>query len=98
MLFLCQLWKGVGVAVLIVGVIWIIGGATRNDELLDPLYNLTHKQSGKHLEFKRIKGLDQLANEVAKARAAGKTVLLDFYADWCIECKRMEKKTMEHII
>ena len=30
---------------------------------------------------------------LAQARASGKPVLFDFYADWCIECKRMERST-----
>jgi len=28
---------------------------------------------------------------MAQARQQGKVLMLDFYADWCIECKRMEK-------
>jgi thiol:disulfide interchange protein DsbD len=29
----------------------------------------------------------------AKLRSAGKPVMLDFYADWCVSCKEMEKFT-----
>ena len=45
------------------------------------------------LPFQRIKSLDDLNAQVATANAAGKTVMLDFYADWCVSCKEMEKYT-----
>jgi len=46
-----------------------------------------------HLAFTQIKGIDGLNAELAKASAAGKTVMLDFYADWCVSCKEMEAFT-----
>ena len=45
--------------------------------------------SGK-VEFKRIKTLQDFRDEVAKANAEGKGVMLDFYADWCTYCKQFE--------
>jgi len=45
------------------------------------------------LEFKRIKTLADLEREVAAAKTAGKSVMLDFYADWCVSCKEMEHNT-----
>ena len=30
---------------------------------------------------------------MAGAQAAGRPVMLDFYADWCVSCKEMEKYT-----
>jgi thioredoxin:protein disulfide reductase len=47
----------------------------------------------KFLEFKRIRSVADLEREVAAANAAGKSVMLDFYADWCVSCKEMEHKT-----
>ena len=40
-----------------------------------------------------IKSVDDLDREVAAARAAGQPLLFDFYADWCVACKEMEKYT-----
>jgi thiol:disulfide interchange protein DsbD len=45
------------------------------------------------LPFQRIKSLEDLNAQVAAANAAGKTAMLDFYADWCISCIEMEHYT-----
>ena len=43
--------------------------------------------------FTRIKSVADLDAAIAAANASGKTVMLDFYADWCVSCKEMEKYT-----
>jgi thiol:disulfide interchange protein DsbD len=60
----------------------------------DPLQPLQAKaEAHDALPFQRIKSLQDLNAQVAAANAAGKTVMLDFYADWCVSCKEMEKYT-----
>ena len=46
-----------------------------------------------HLEFQRIKTVDDLDREIASAASQGKTAMLDFYADWCVSCIEMEEYT-----
>ena len=58
---------------------------------LSPIPQLAAKVN--HLEFKRFKTVADLEREVAAASAAGKTVMVDFYADWCVSCIEMEHKT-----
>jgi thiol:disulfide interchange protein DsbD len=39
-----------------------------------------------HAGFTLIKSSADLDRELAKAQAEGKTVMLDFFADWCVAC------------
>lgn len=92
-----KLWKGLGVLLLIYGIILVIGLASGNKNLFQPLKGVggatATTVAAEHLDFKQIKGVDGLNAELAKAKAAGKTVMLDFYADWCVSCKEMEAFT-----
>ncbi len=56
-----------------------------------PVNNLFGLQASSHLPFQRVNSVAEL--EAAIANANGKTVMLDFYADWCTSCKEMEKLT-----
>jgi thioredoxin:protein disulfide reductase len=61
----------------------------------DPLSPLTRDAvAGRNdLPFRPIKSVADLQRAVADARSQGKGVLLDFYADWCVSCKEMERYT-----
>jgi thiol:disulfide interchange protein DsbD len=73
------------------GVALLVGAAQGGTDPLQPLPRFAAQQN--HLEFKRIKTLADLEREVAAAKAEGRTVMLDFYADWCVSCIEMEHKT-----
>jgi len=73
------------------GVVLVAGAALGGTDPLAPLPQL----AGAHheLEFRAIKSLGDLDREVVAAKAAGRPVMLDFYADWCVSCKEMAKDT-----
>lgn len=52
-------------------------------------------KAAKHIEFIKIKSLDDLNHELAKASANNQTALLDLYADWCVACKDFETITFK---
>ena len=85
-------------AVSIVGFIYagalIIGALSGSQDMLRPLAHLTGTPAAhSSLDFRRIKSSADLDAELAAAGAAGKLVMLDFYADWCITCIEMEQDT-----
>lgn len=45
------------------------------------------------LPFERVRSVAELEAALARAQADGKTVMLDFYADWCTSCLEMEHNT-----
>ena len=89
-----KLGKGIGIIVLLLGIALLIGALSGARDILRPLGALGGGQAvaqTAHLQFERVKNLAELNARVAQA--AGKTVMLDFYADWCVSCKEMENIT-----
>lgn len=98
-------WRGCGLVILIYGVLLLIGAGSGRTDPLQPLQGLTStgdsstsNSAPQHsaLPFKQIKSIVELDAELAAATAAGRTVMLDFYADWCVSCKEMEKYSFTH--
>ncbi len=92
-----RLWKGLGLAMVCYGGVLIVGAAAGADDVLRPLLPLTARAesqapAGKQA-FTPVKGLAALDAAVKQAAAAGRPALLDVYADWCVECKRLERET-----
>ena len=88
-----RLFKGVGIASLVGGIALLVGALSGAKDPLQPLAGLTGAQNhaGSELGFQRVKTAAELDQRLAAAR--GKYVMLDFYADWCVSCKEMERFT-----
>jgi thiol:disulfide interchange protein DsbD len=92
--------KALGLLLFVIGVLELVGAASGGTNALEPLSGLhassgNHAVEGKKLEFKRIRSVEELDRELKAS--AGKPVMLDFYADWCVSCKEMEKFTFSDV-
>jgi thiol:disulfide interchange protein DsbD len=90
-----RLSKGIGIAALVYGAALIVGAAGGATDVFRPLASmgLTSKTGAQELVFAPVKGMAGLDQAIAMARAQGKPAMLDLYADWCVECKELEKYT-----
>lgn len=99
--------KGVGMVMLIWGSAALIGGFFGERNLLKPLPAGLFSSANERLDaprdaqpatksaahFIRVGNLAELDAELARAAGENKLVMLDYYADWCVDCVRMQKTT-----
>jgi thiol:disulfide interchange protein DsbD len=91
-----RLFKGIGVIGLVVGVVLLIGVLSGGRDILQPLSGL--RAQGMTFDapavaathFERVKSVAELD---ARLASANRPAMLDFYADWCVSCKEMERYT-----
>ncbi|MDE2047885.1 MAG: protein-disulfide reductase DsbD, partial [Betaproteobacteria bacterium] len=95
-----KLFKGVGVVLAVMGAALVVGAASGGRDVLQPLAQLSggggggKVAAGPHgLQFSRVKTVQELDARIAEAGKSGRPVMLDFYADWCVSCKEMERFT-----
>jgi len=90
-----SLWRRVIAAVLAVcGLLEFAGAASGGSNPLQPLGHLAMTRANGAekigVAFTTVSSVGELD---AALRSAGKPVMLDFYADWCVSCKEMERFT-----
>src|SRR5712691_170880 len=85
-----RLAKVAGVLALLLGAAQGIGALSGARDPLRPLAGLFGQSREEPLQFETVKTLADLD---ARLKTADKAVMLDFYADWCVSCKEMERFT-----
>lgn len=99
-----KLNKGLGIIILIYGAAYLIGAAAGSKDLLQPLKGIVNSISTgavtngaeNRVLFRQIKGEQGLQQALANSVRQDIPSMLDFYADWCISCKEMEKYAFTH--
>ena len=92
-----KLWKGFGLILLIYGSLLMLGGASGSHNVWQPLHlisssNTSNSESSNGVDFIEINTLAELQQQLEQSNTP---VMIDFYADWCVDCKRMEVTTFQ---
>ncbi|AKS40740.1 protein-disulfide reductase DsbD [Wenzhouxiangella marina] len=89
------LWRGLGVVLLVLGAAQLVGALSGGSDWTRPLAHLRPVAGGvatsaAAAEFEKVETLEQLEQRIADSQ---RPVFVDFYADWCVDCVRMERRT-----
>ncbi|HJL53729.1 MAG TPA: thioredoxin family protein, partial [Arenicellales bacterium] len=94
-------WNALGTLCIIWGMLAMFGGLNGGRNILQPV-SLTlfsgevlkdaASQKGQP-QFYKVTSVAEFEQLLSDARSDGQSVILDFYADWCTDCLRMEKTT-----
>ncbi len=91
-----RLSQGVALFLAVLGTTQVVGALSGGDNPLQPLKHLARAGeartavAARGADFRRVRNVAELDLAL---KTAGRPVMLDFYADWCVSCKEMEHLT-----
>ncbi len=102
-----QLLKGGGIVILIFGVMGLVSASFGYRNFSEPVSQVsalvssggvirTDQPAALGLKFfTYAKSMDEFDQLLSTANATSKPVMIDYYADWCLDCKRMDRTTFK---
>ena len=88
-----RLGRALGLGLLLWGAVMLIGAASGGRDPLLPLAHLRGEQT-EPLPFEPVSNPAMLQAALTRSAEASRPVMLEFYADWCITCKELERWTL----
>ena len=88
-----RFWKGIGIVMLLTGAALLIGALAGSRDPLQPLAGLRRQAVAGEVTKLSFEPVRSVAELEARLAAVDRPVMLDFYADWCVSCKEMERYT-----
>ena len=102
-----QLLKGGGIVILIFGVMGLVSASFGYRNFSEPISQVsalvasggairTDQPTASELNFfTYVESMNEFDQLLSTANAAGKPVMIDYYAEWCLDCKRMDRTTFK---
>ncbi len=90
--------RGFAVVLIVWGAASTVGALTGARDVLSPLDAVISPPAQGTVTnaeelFSSVKNNEELDQQLASARQAGRPVMIDFYADWCVDCIRILRTT-----